>query len=60
MTLSLVQVALERFGCAAIPLYTSFPIIVGVVAIVSVTPEVPMEHLVDFYKRTGIWGFRGP
>jgi Na+/proline symporter len=65
MTLSLAQVAAERFSGVSIPLYVSFPAIVAVVAAVTVaaslaTPPVPMEQLVDFYKKTGVWGFWGP
>jgi Na+/proline symporter len=65
MTLSLVQVAVERFGGVAIPLYASFPFIVVVVALVTVvaslaTEPVAMDDLVSFYKKTGVWGFWGP
>lgn len=65
MTLSLFQVAVERFSGVVVPLYVSFPVIVFVVALVTVaatllTDPVPMDHLVDFYKRTGVWGFWGP
>src|ERR1019366_345697 len=65
MTLSLVQVAVERFGAVAIPLYISFPFIVLVVALVTVvaslaTTPVAMDDLVSFYKKTGVWGFWGP
>jgi Na+/proline symporter len=65
MTLSLVQVAVERFGGVAIPLYASFPFIVLVVALVTVvaslaTKPVAMDDLVTFYKKTGVWGFWGP
>ena len=65
MTLSLVQVAVERFGAVAIPLYISFPFIVLVVALVTVvaslaTKPVAMDDLVSFYKKTGVWGFWGP
>jgi solute:Na+ symporter, SSS family len=65
MTLSLLQVAVERLAGAAIPLYYSFPAIVGIVALVSVaaslaTPAVPMEQLADFYKKTSVWGLWAP
>ena len=65
MTLSLLQVAVERFADLAVPLYVSFPFIVLAVALVTVvaslsTEPVPMDNLVDFYKRTGVWGFWGP
>jgi SSS family solute:Na+ symporter len=65
MTLSLLQVAVERFAGLAVPLYVSFPFIVLVVALVTVvaslaTAPVPMDNLVDFYKKTGVWGFWGP
>jgi Na+/proline symporter len=65
MTLSLLQVAVERFAGLAVPLYVSFPFIVVMVALVTVaasllTEPVPMDDLVAFYKRTGVWGFWGP
>ena len=65
MTLSLAQVAVERFGGVAIPLYASFPFIVLVVALVTVvaslaTEPVAMDDLANFYKKTGVWGFWGP
>jgi solute:Na+ symporter, SSS family len=65
MTLSLLQVAVERFAGVAVPLYVSFPFIVIVVAVMTVvaslaTEPVPMDVLASFYERTGVWGFWGP
>jgi Na+/proline symporter len=65
MTISLVQVALERFGGVSFPLYVSFPAISILVAVVAVvvslrTPPTAMQDLVDFYRKTSVWGFWGP
>lgn len=65
MMLSALQVLVERFASFTVPLYVSFPCILFVVALVAIvvslsTEPVPLDCLVDFCKRTGVWGFWGP
>ncbi|MBI4604950.1 MAG: hypothetical protein HY721_23560 [Planctomycetes bacterium] len=66
MALSLLQavLALERFGLR-LPVYASFPILAGSVAVVAVavsllTPPDPPEALAAFYRGVRPWGLWGP
>jgi solute:Na+ symporter, SSS family len=65
MALSLMQVLAETLWARVVPLYVSFPVIVILVGAVTVVTSLATtrdepEQSVDFYRRTGVWGFWGP
>lgn len=65
MVLSLVQVVLQEGYERTIPLYVSFPVLAGSVAVISVlvsllTSPDPPEVLTGFYRSVRPWGFWKP